>query len=187
MKTYTTAQGVDEYIKLCEGYDNSAFEKSILKFLKKGSSLLEIGMGPGNDYKWLSEHYLVTGSDYSEEFIARAKARFPRGHFENLDAISLETNQKFDALYSCKVFQHFELDLIKKSLNRQSEILHRGGLIIHCFWIGDSLFEEGDMRAIYHPKDQLIALIEERFTLLEQTIYEEFEPDDSLFVLAKKP
>jgi ubiquinone/menaquinone biosynthesis C-methylase UbiE len=186
MKTYTTPNGVNGYIKMCEGFDNSKFEKSILRYLKKGSSLLEIGMGPGNDFKWLSEYYSITGSDYTKEFINRAKARFPKGDFKILDGISLKTNKKYDGIYSCKVYQHFELELIEKALNRQFKILNNEGIIIHSFWIGDTIFDDGDMRAIYHDKDKLLALIDKKFTILEQVVYEEFEPHDSIFILAKK-
>ena len=95
MKTYETKQGVEEYIKMCEGYDNAKFKDLILKHLDKGSSILEVGMGPGNDLKWLSEYYDLTGSDYSKEFIDRAKIRFPYGEFLILDGITLETDTLF--------------------------------------------------------------------------------------------
>jgi cyclopropane fatty-acyl-phospholipid synthase-like methyltransferase len=186
MKTYETKNGVEEYIKMCEGYDNSKFKDLILKHLDKGSSMLEVGMGPGNDFEWLSEYYDLTGSDYSEEFISRAKIRFPDGEFLILDGITLETNKKYDGIYSCKVYQHFDLDLVEKALKRQSEILNDEGIIIHSFWIGDTVFDDGDMRATYHDKEKLRALINKYFVLLEEVEYEEFEPKDSIFILASK-
>ena len=89
MKTYETKDGVEAYVKMCEGYDNSQFKDIILKHLRKGSEILEIGMGPGNDFEWLSEYYTVTGSDYSKVFINKAKIRFPKGEFKILDGITL--------------------------------------------------------------------------------------------------
>jgi cyclopropane fatty-acyl-phospholipid synthase-like methyltransferase len=186
MKTYETGNGVEEYIKMCEGYDNSKFKALILKHLNKNSSILEVGMGSGNDLKWLSEHYSITGSDYSKEFINRAKIRFPKNEFKILDAITLKTNKKYDGIYSCKVYQHFELELVEKALIRQSEMLNAEGIIIHSFWIGDTIFDDGDMHAIYHNKDKLLSLINKHFILLEQVVYEEFEPNDSIFILAKQ-
>ena len=186
MKIFETENGVGSYIKMCEGYDNSKFKSELLKSLKKGSSLLEIGMGPGNDYEWLSNLYQVTGSDYSKAFIDRAKVRFPDGNFMVLDGISLKTDHKYDAIYSCKVYQYFELDLIEQALNNQFERLNENGVIAHSFWIGDTTFEDGDMKAIYHNKDSLLSLIRNKFTIVEQIEYEEFEPNDSIFILAKK-
>jgi len=186
MKTYETKDGVEDYIRMCDGYDNSKFQNELLNHLKEGSSLLEVGMGPGNDFEWLSNTYRVTGSDYSKEFIEKAKARFPEGEFIILDAVSLKSDKKYDGIYSCKVYQHFELDLIEKSLKNQFELLNENGVIAHSFWIGDTVFEGGDMKAIYHNKDRLLSLIRDRFTILEEIEYEEFEPNDSVFILAKK-
>ncbi len=186
MKVYETETGVEDYIKMCEGYDNSKFKSLILSHLMKGSRLLEIGMGPGNDFAWLSEIYKTSGSDYSKEFVKKAKIRFPKGDFTILDAITLATREKYDAIYSCKVYQHFELDQIEKALTRQFEILTSKGIIIHSFWIGDSIFDDGDMRAIYHDKNRLLGLIGNKFNLLEQVVYEEFEPEDSIFIVAQK-
>ena len=186
MKTYETKNGVEEYIKMCEGYDNSNFKDLILKHLNIGSSILEVGMGPGNDFEWLSKYYNITGSDYSKVFIDRAKIRFPKDEFIILDGITLKTNKKYDGIYSCKVYQHFELELVEKALKRQSEMLNNEGVVIHSFWIGDTVFDDGDMCAIYHNKDKLLAIINKYFILLEQVVYEEFEPHDSIFILAKK-
>lgn len=186
MKTYQTKEGVEEYIKMCESYDNSEFENLIHKYLPYNSTILEIGMGSGNDYKWLSNHYEVTGSDYSELFIKKAKKRFPNGSFKLIDAVSIQTKQKYNCIYSCKVYQHFELEIIARAFRRQSEVLTPSGLVIHSFWIGDSVFDDGDMKAIYHDKVKLLEIISEKFEILEQKIYEEFEPGDSLFVIAQK-
>ncbi len=98
----------------------------------------------------------------------------------------VKTIKKYDGIYSCKVYQHFELELVEKALTRQSEMLNNEGVVIHSFWIGDTVFDDGDMRALYHNKEKLLAIINKHFTLLEQVVYEEFEPHDSIFILAKK-
>ncbi|MGL1892747.1 MAG: class I SAM-dependent methyltransferase [Spirochaetaceae bacterium] len=186
MDTYNTPKGVDQYIKMCQGYDNSSFKSSIIKNLGRGSNILELGMGPGNDYIWLSENYNVTGTDYSEEFIKRAKIRFPQGDFLEIDAITIKCQKKFSAIYSCKVLHHFELDQLKKSLIRQHEVLKPDGLIIHSFWIGDKTEDFDDMHCVYFPTQKLIDLISKNYEVIEYSEYEELEPNDSLFVIAKK-
>ncbi|NWL17414.1 class I SAM-dependent methyltransferase [Pseudoalteromonas sp. Scap03] len=133
MKTYETKDGVEDYIRMCDGYDNSKFQNELLNHLKEGSSLLEVGMGPGNDFEWLSNTYRVTGSDYSKEFIEKAKARFSEGEFIILDAVSLKSDKKYDGIYSCKVYQHFELDLIEKSLKINLNCLMKMGLLLILF------------------------------------------------------
>lgn len=54
MKIYETSEGVDEYFKMSEGYDLSKYKDLITEHLPMGKTLLEIGMGPGNDFAWLS-------------------------------------------------------------------------------------------------------------------------------------
>ncbi|MBU0934839.1 MAG: class I SAM-dependent methyltransferase [Spirochaetes bacterium] len=179
-------KGVEEYIEMCQGYDNSQFANLIKKHLPANAEMLEIGMGPGIDSNWLSKDYKVTGSDYSSEFIKRAKKRFDNGVFTILDAVKLDIDKKFDAIYSCKVYQYFEIDLVESALCRQHELLRESGIIIHSFWIGDSVFEQDDVRAFCHNKDRLTEIIEKNYKILEEIVYEEFEPNDSLFVLARK-
>ena len=186
MKIYETEDGINKYIQMAEGYDNSKFGNLIRKHLAPESSILELGMGPGNDYAWLRKEFQVTGSDYSPLFIYRARQRFPAGKFAVIDGISLDVEETFDAIYSCKVFQYFEYHDIETSLTNQYERLSQNGLIIHSFWIGDFIFEEGDMRAIYHNKEKLLELVNQEFEVLELEIYEEFEADDSIFLIAKK-
>ena len=186
MEIYETAKGVDQYIKMCEGYDNSSFSDIISKYLPKNSTLLEIGMGPGNDYAWLSKLYNVTGSDYSKEFLSRIKIKYPLSETIILDAIKLDTNRKFDSIFSSKVFQHFDFDQLALSLRRQSEILHKNGIICHAFWVGDKEFDMENIHFIYHDKKKLIKLIEEQYTILQSIVYKEFEENDSLFIIARK-
>jgi len=155
MKIYETSDGVDEYIKMCDGFDNSQFKEIILKYLSTGKSLLEIGSGPGNDYGWLSELYKVTASDYSKEFLSRLKLRFPHADLLELDAVSLITDVHYDSIFSSKVFQHFNYQNLENSLKKQYYILNNNGIICHFFWIGCKEFDMEDMHFIYFDKMRL--------------------------------
>lgn len=186
MKIYETPEGVNEYFKMSEGYDLSHYRDKIQKHLPAGNSLLEIGMGPGNDFAWLKDLYKVTGSDYSGEFISRAAKRFPGADLMILDGISLDTGRKFNALFSSKVYQHIPFAKLREVFNNQMRILTEKGLIIHTFWIGGSEMKIDDMIFYYHDKDSLLTLIKENFEILETEVYTEFEENDSLFVIARK-
>ena len=186
MKIYETKKGVDEYFKMAEGYDLSKYKSLMLKHLPKGKSLLEIGMGPGNDFAWLSRLYDVTGSDYSKEFVDRARKRFPQSDIKILDGISLKIDETFDALFSCKVYQHIQTGELETVLKNQYKILNEDGLIIHSFWVGSSEMEIEDMHFYYHDLNALKELISNHFVILESESYTEFEEDDSLFLIARK-
>lgn len=186
MNAYETPEGVDEYIKMCEGYDHSQIKTVMMKYLAKGMSVLEIGVGPGNDYNWMRNYYNVTGSDYSDEFLKRIKIRFPDGDFIKLDALSFNTKRKFDCIFSNKVYQHFTLDQIEDSLSKQSKVLKPGGLIYHTFWIGDKEFDVDEMHFYYHDTKKLISIIKKQFNVLESRLYNEFEENDSVIIVAER-
>lgn len=186
MKIYETSAGVDKYIEMCEGLDSSNFKDLLLKHLNPHKTMLELGMGPGNDLNWLKKYYDITGSDYSNEFLRRAKNRFPNQPLKKLDAITIKTECRYDSIYSNKVFQHFPLKEFGKSLDRQFQVLKPKGLIIHMFWIGDREFDMEDMHFIYYNKKELLELINKNFNILESLEYREFEESDSLLIIAQK-
>eukprot|EP01064_Diplonema_japonicum_P030752 TRINITY_DN5308_c0_g1_i1.p1 TRINITY_DN5308_c0_g1~~TRINITY_DN5308_c0_g1_i1.p1 ORF type:complete len:203 (+),score=71.70 TRINITY_DN5308_c0_g1_i1:43-609(+) len=187
MDTYETPEGVQEYIEMCKGSDFSEYKDVLLKHIPAGSRLLEVGMGPGNDYAWMSKVYKSTGSDYSEEFLKRAQERFPEAQFLQLDARTLDTRLSFDAIFSCKVYQHYDLQETKAALQRQHEVLGSSGVVAHAFWTGAGVSEtHKGMTFYYHTKEDLVAAVAENFLVLEAITYEEFEPNDSVLIIAKK-
>ena len=76
MGLYDNAENVDKYIEMCRDYDGSNLYKVLKDHMKEGSSLLELGSGPGFDIAFLKEHYQVTGSDFSDEFLIRCRKKF---------------------------------------------------------------------------------------------------------------
>jgi len=186
MRIYETPEGIEQYCKMAEGYDNSGYRERILKYLPEGKRLLEVGMGPGNDFIWLSRIYNCTGSDYSPLFIDRARKIFPEADLKVLDGVSLDTDERYDGIFSCKVYQHIPLEILKSSLDRQWELLNRDGVIIHSFWIGGKVKEIEDMTFYYHDEEELLTAIEEKFIVVDLEKYSEFDDDDSLFLIGKK-
>ena len=107
-KYYQTKESVEEYIKMAQGHDGKQIIAKLRKYLPPGSHLLEIGSGPGTDWKLLQEQYQVLGSDQSQEFLNYLQTSFPEGEFLALDAASLATDLRFDGIYSNKVLHHLE-------------------------------------------------------------------------------
>ena len=104
---YKTQEGVNQYIKMAEGVDSSQL---------KDSSLLELGSGPGTDWRLLNEHFNVTGSDNSAEFIKHLKNENQKGEFVQLDATTFDIEKRFDGIYSNKVMHHLTDHEFKKSI-----------------------------------------------------------------------
>jgi SAM-dependent methyltransferase len=185
MGFYDDPESVNEYEKMCEGYDGTQIFAALARHLVPGKTILEVGCGPGNDIESLKRDYSITGSDTSEEFLRRCRIRHPGTEFLNLDVSSLETDRQFDCIYSNKVLHHLPLENLIRTFKRQTHVIAPGGLFAHTFWIGDEEFEKAGMYFRFHDRDALIRLIGEYFEVVELLDYKEFADGDSLFVIAK--
>lgn len=179
-------KNVEKYIQMAEGYDGKEIIADLRQYLPKNSSLLEIGMGPGSDYQLLQQNYHVTGSDYSALFVNRFKRLHPEADVLVLDAITLDTNQKYQGLYSNKVLIHLTREQLKQSIQRQIEILHPEGIICHSFWHGDKEEHFDGLLFTCYTKEQLKTLFQKDFHILKMEKYQEMEPNDSIFLIAKR-
>lgn len=65
MGYFDKRKNVDEYIQMAEGYDGRELIAVLKMHLPAGSTILELGMGPGKDLGLLAESYTVTSSDSS--------------------------------------------------------------------------------------------------------------------------
>jgi len=185
MNFYNNPESVDEYEKMCEEYDGSNLYTQLSKHLNKGATLLELGSGPGNDVSYLKNHYRVTGSDLSDEFLLRNKKRFPEISFLKLDAVSIKSEDKYTCLFSNKVLHHLSIEDLEKSLIRQQQVIEPNGLFAHTFWLGDKEFTMEGMFFKFYNREELLNLIGKYFTIVELYDYVEFEEDDSIFIFAK--
>lgn len=185
MGFYDKSENVEKYIEMCKGYDGSNLYQVLQDNLKAGSRVLELGSGPGFDIPFLSEHYNVTGSDFSDEFIKRCSEKFPDIPFRKIDAISMDTSEKFDCIYSNKVLHHLTEGELAQSLSQQAETLNDGGIVAHTFWMGAENQEIEGMLFTYYLQDDLIGIVSEKFEVVATLSYQEFEDSDSLFVIAR--
>lgn len=183
---YKTKASVQEYIKLSKGVNGQFLIDKLKLFLQKKSLLLEIGSGPGSDWEILSKSFNVIGSDNSQEFIKHLKEKFSQGEFLELDASILNISERIDGIYSNKVMHHLKDSELKKSIKRQSEILNPGGVVCHSFWKGEGSEIFKGLFVNYHTQETVIRYFEKYFDILILECYQEFDKDDSLFLIAKK-
>ncbi len=186
MGFFDTEKGVDEYVKMAEGFDGAELIKILQNFLPEKSSVLELGMGPGKDLDMLSKTYTVTGSDNSQIFLDRYKKQNPDADLLELDAVTLSTNRTFDCLYSNKVLHHLTTDDMKISLKKQKELLNPNGILFHSFWKGNKTENIEGLLFVYYELDTLRELFETDFEILELKVYTEDQKDDSIYAVLKK-
>ena len=185
MGYYDDSKNVDDYIQMCDEYDGKNIYELLAKYLAKGSTLLELGSGPGLDIKNLKDHYRVSGSDLSDEFLKRLKLKFPDVPFYNIDITNVNIKEKFDCIYSNKVLHHIDEAQLQNSLKQQKDSLSKSGLIAHSFWIGEESMQIHGLLFTYYTKEAILKLIQKNFEVLETLSYTEFEENDSLVVIAK--
>lgn len=186
MGYFDDRQHVDDYIKMAKGYDGKELIDILQKYLPAGSSLLELGMGPGVDLDLLKQHYTATGSDSSKVFIDLYGEKDPEADLMELDAETIGTDRSFNCIFSNKVMHHLTRDALHRSFLRQREILTPGGLVMHSFWYGSKEETYDGLLFIYYTEDELMKTIGSGFESAMIERYTEMEEDDSFFVLLRK-
>ena len=186
MGYFDTQEGVDEYTKMAEGSDGRQLIEKLKKHLKSGSTILELGMGPGKDLEILAEPFQVTGSDSSAFFLKRYRDNHPDADLMQLDAATMDTDRTFDCIYSNKVLQHLTKEELKESLRRQADVLDSHGLLFHSFWYGDKEEEELGLRFVYHSEASLARIIDDKYDIVDANRYAEIDDEDSMYVVLRK-
>jgi trans-aconitate methyltransferase len=179
-------ENVQEYMKMVAGYDGQDLIKNLEAYLKPGSTLLELGMGPGKDLDLLQKKYAVTGSDSSEVFLELYRKQNPAVDLLKLDALTLNTDRKFDCIYSNKVLHHLKRDTLPISLEKQHELLNPDGILFHTFWKGKGEEIHHDLLFVYYTQDDLISIVPDRYKILKNVLYKEDEKDDSIILILQK-
>lgn len=183
---YNSKKNVLNYIKMAEPYNGQILINRLKKHLQPGSSVLELGMGPGKDLDILKKLYKVTGSEMSKVFLDLYREKDADADLLLLDAKYPDTQRNFDCVYSNKVLHHLTRDELRRSLQKQSDILYPGGLVMHSFWEGDREEVLSGLTFVYYPASGLEEIFSEYFEIIEVETYSEMFPGDSIWILGRK-
>lgn len=186
MGYFDDAKNIEEYVKMAEGYDGRALIDVLKKYLRNGSTVLELGMGPGKDFEILGESFQVTGSDSSKAFLDRYRERNATADLVWLDAVKMNIDRRFDCIYSNKVLHHLAREEFKESLRRQWQVLNSHGILFHSLWYGDKEEEMSGLRFIYYTEETFGEIVGSEYEMVEATRYAEMEKDDSMYVVLRK-
>lgn len=186
MSPFSTRKSAMEYLIMTDGYDGRAIIDVLKTYLKPGSSVLELGMGPGRDLEILEETYCVTGSDVSEVFIDLFRKKKPGSDLYQLDAVTIDTDRKFDCIFSNKVLHQISRKELTRSFSRQLEVLNPGGIACHTFWYGDKEIEVKNRRIHYYTESTISDHLDNGFEMLLAKTYREMDVEDSMLVIGRK-
>jgi cyclopropane fatty-acyl-phospholipid synthase-like methyltransferase len=187
MAYFDDRKNVDDYIKMAAGYDGGELIEILKKHLPIGSSILELGMGPGIDLQILSADFEVTGSDTSQVFLDLYRDKRPNADLMLLDAETIDTDRTFDCIFSNKVLHHLTREGLRRSFVKQREIVNPGGVVFHSFWYGNKEETFEGLRFVYYREDEVLDMAGPGFDLIVSARYEEMEQDDSFYLLLRKP
>ena len=185
---YENPDNVENYSKFTPSHDAGDLVAAFARWVPPHATVLELGMGPGKDFKLLSERYRMTGSDFSNAFLDRYRATDAEAELLLLDALTLEmeTERRFDAIYSNKVLVHFDAEKLRQSFARQHEVLNDGGVMFHSFWYGDGTEHHGELTLVRENEQTLTQALGERFEILELEKHAKMQDGDSIYVAARK-
>jgi SAM-dependent methyltransferase len=170
---------------MAAGYDGRELIAILGKYLRPGASLLELGMGPGTDLDLLNKTYRATGSDYAQPFLDHYRKLRPQADVLLLDAVDIQTERTFDAVYSNKVLYHLTREELRTSLCSQAQRLNPGGIALHSFWYGEGEQEMHGLRFVYYTPATFAELVGEPFEIVETARYTEMDQDDSFYVVLR--
>lgn len=186
MGYFDRKEGVEEYMSMLDDHDGREMINRMKEFIPPGSRILELGMGPGKDLEILSETFSAVGSDRSEIFLDLYRKKNPSAEIIRLDAVIMDTSQKFDGIYSNKVLHHLSREELSESLVNQARVLNKGGIILHSFWYGEGEEFFDGLRFTYYHENEPPALCSDEFEILDSVRYGEFEEGDSFYLIMKK-
>lgn len=187
MGFYDTKESIEKYIVMSAEFDGFEFIEDLKNYLPEGASVLELGMGEGKDQILLSEAgFVPTGSDCSQPFLDRWNDLAPETAAIFVDAVDMNVDQKFDAIYANKVLQHLTAEEFAKSLKAQADVINSGGVLLFSLWYGEDFGDMGGSYYMSHTEKTLVKAMPESLELLSFRRYKEFEENDSFWVVLKK-
>ena len=140
----------------------------------------------GKDLDILKKHYKAYGSDNSKAFLDVYKENNEDSQVLLLDAVTIDTDKKFDCIYTNKVLQHLTKQELNESILRQHDVLNNKGLLFHTFWRGDSEEMYDGLRFVYYEKDELMNAFKGSFKIVDINYYTEEDDNDSIYIILQK-
>lgn len=187
MGYFDNKKNVEDYIAMADGYDGRELIARLREHVPEKATVLELGMGPGVDLDILADTFTATGSDFSRLFLDRYREKHGNPDLLLLDAVTIQTDRKFDAIYSNKVLHHLTEEELRLSLARQKQVLNPGGCALHSFWRGAEKSEMDGLQFNYYGDKEISKILEEHFKILDLQHYRELADDDSLYALLTIP
>jgi len=160
-----------EYADSTMNVDFSAMRNPFLKYLKKGSSILDVGCGSGRDSKaFIDLGYKVEAIDGSIE-LCKIASNFIGQEVRCLDFESIDYKDEFDGIWACASLLHLDKEKLKKVLKLLICACKSGGYVYCSFKYGDFEIEKDGRYFLYLNEESLKDVIKDLpVEIVEETI-----------------
>ncbi len=163
------------YNKVAENYSsqrdqfkNNKYLDELVKLLKPGSTILDIGCGAGVpiDKYLIEKGFKVKGIDISENQIELAKRNLPKGDFSVVDMSELKNGEyKVDAVVSFYAIFHIDREKHLELFNKIRTFLPEKGLMLITMgaseWEGSEDFHGANMWWSHYGADKNKEIVKE--------------------------
>ena len=170
------------------------------KYLSNCKSILDLGCGPGNNSKFLSEansNYEITGIDLSNKMVELAKSNVPKGIFTVSDIRNFRLNKTFDAVIASFCIVHLTHEEVSSFLKNTCSHLKCNGYLYITFMEGEgsgletTCFSENEIFFNYFKRAEVTELLKNYSMNIEEIFeetYVEKNGDETrdIFIIARK-
>ena len=130
-------QCAKDYNELTLNIEFEHKREMLLKYLKPGAHILDLGCGSGRDSKaFLQKGYQVTAVDGSKELCKIASENIGQEVICQLFDELEETNT-YDGVWACASLLHLPTDELKKVIQKVEQSLKKGGYFYASFKYGE--------------------------------------------------
>lgn len=196
--TDSTKTTIDTYDQCADAYaekfmEYPEYQKMMVRFrdgyVKAGDAVLDIGCGPGNNAKIVSEKgVILMGIDLSADMVERAKSHVPTGFFRKGDMRRIYETGPFDVVIASFCIVHLIPEETRELIHKMASLLESGGALYLSFMVGKkdgfettSFSGDGEIYFVYHDPDQIKGWLKEtHLTVVESHLSDYTEEDGSI-------
>ncbi|MBI2109686.1 class I SAM-dependent methyltransferase [Candidatus Woesearchaeota archaeon] len=150
---YSKQETVESYDGIRLRYFHRRIHRKLERFaavfyLRKKSSILEVGCGTGFVTEELGKYGGVTAIDPSEHMLDLAKMRVGnKAKFEKKGVFDMKYKNEFDSVVSFRVLNHFDDKNVIKALKKMKDAVKKNGLIV--FTLENKSYLRGFIQLIF--------------------------------------
>ena len=110
--------------------------KPLLKYVRDGDSVLDVGCGNGRLLDVLSERNVdYLGIDFSDGLVEQAKQKYPGNKFRVIDILNpFASGKKYDVVFLISALNHFPKGYQDQVLNNIKQVVKDNGYLLMINW-----------------------------------------------------